>query len=259
MIAALVFLIAFLLARILRGKEYAKDWIFDGFVGLAGIVLVGVCVFVYQLVLVMPQKLDSEQRSSISKLSKVTNSLSASIINLSSQVAALEKQHERDSSALEAVAAVTGATNGTFIQNAEHLMDKVTDIQSELSRINDNLYAPQATESFSLIDTNRVTVFYPTNGGPEVFFKLRGVPLQGTVTGMAQGGTVLGQVPLLINGVFRNVAWIVFPELTGLDKTTFIIFYRIDKNQTNIVHNVWTNKGNLMFDHTHLNIQWPNG
>lgn len=251
MIAMFAFLIAFIIARIVRGKEYAKDWLFDAFAGLCGIIVIGGVVFAYQLIFVSPQKIFTDQQSSISNLAMASNSLSITVSNLHAKVSDLQEQHQRDSSALEAVAAVTGATNGSFIQNAQLLSDKINDIRSDLKKVDDRLLAPKIYDTIDFSDSNRIAVLQRTNGGPVVFFKLKRMPISGTVEGIFQIGNE-SQTPAIIAGEQRNVVWMIFANLNSLRRATFSFSYLLNKKSTNLIQHIGVKDGKVEFDHTLL-------
>lgn len=61
-IAVFTFMVAFIVARIKRGKEYAKDWLFDAFAGIIGVIVVACAVFGYEL---FTYRLDSKSTNLI--------------------------------------------------------------------------------------------------------------------------------------------------------------------------------------------------
>jgi len=245
-IALFVFVIAITIARQWRGKDYARDWLNDALIGVCAIVVVGIVVLLLETFLV-PINMISEAQMKLESMTNTVFSLEADKSNLDNQRSVLQTTVDKDDAALRAVGAVTGYTNGTFAQNAELILSKVNQMQIELKSLDDRIFAPKRAETFSLSQTNVVTILLTTNRGPEVFLRLKYPPIPESISGIFQGPNN-SQTPLILNGFRENVLWFQFPNLDGLDGAKFVITYSVDAKDTNIIHKVSTNENEIYFD-----------
>jgi hypothetical protein len=245
-IAGLAFIIVFFIARKLRGKEYANDWLFDAMAGLSSIILIGVVVFFAEILLFVPSKMMEAQQSQIADLTNAVSSLQTTNASLSEDKIKLQTSLNNDETVLKAVAVVTGTTNLPSPENIHKILNDIATMQHEMRKAEDILFGEKKTEVFSPSDTNRVTILISTNAGPRIFFKLKRPAIFSTIECMVQCKD--GQEPMILNGEVENITWMTMTDLVGLDAFHFAFIYSIDPGQTNLVKTIMTNNDSIYFD-----------
>jgi hypothetical protein len=246
MIAVLIFLVVFVIARIWRGKEFANDWLFESIAGACAVIVVFGIVFLAEALIIVPIHMIAGQQSQIGDLTNTVASLTVSNGNLSTANSTLQKTVEKDDAVLKAVAVITGITNGTFAENLEKIPSRLDEMQADIKNTQSKLFAARKQESFRVSDTNRILLYSSTNHGPRIFFKLKHIPIKNSIEGITQ--SPMGQMPLWGIESRDNIIWITVFNFAGLDQNTFTFTYSLSGNDTNIFKTLWINNGDVYFD-----------
>lgn len=255
MIAAFIFLIVFILARVYRGKEYASDWLFDTIAGIVAIIIVATGTFLVEMLIIVPLNMIGYDETQIGTLTNSVTSLEIATNDLSAQKDSIQKNLDKDEASIKAIAAIAGMTNGNLVENLGTVPVTLNEIQQDIKSTKDRMFAPIKCETFHLSDSNRVFVFFSTNYGPQLFFKLKHIPIEDSIQIIAQG--VGSQAPLMMKGAERNVVWVQFSDLGGLKDINFVFTYKLDVENTNLIRAISTNYGAMFFDNVHQEFENP--
>jgi len=196
--------------------------------------------FVISTVLVAP----FIQHDNVAGLSKIVSDLNG-VTNT------LQKKIDADEIVIRATAQPAASppinvtvTNITLMQVSDTNTDE---LRNQLNNDEAILHGEKISEKFVIGDTNRTTVYLPTNAEPFIILKLKHAAIKNSVEIIAEGPA--GESPILISGIITNVVLTLFSSTNQFNNgVVFFVNYLPDDRNTNLIKTVWTWSGGLLFD-----------